>query len=316
MELRDLRCALALRDHGHFGRAAQALGIDRPRLRQQIKALEADLGFDLFHRADGAVRPTPAGRVFLRRVRHALRHLDQAAVEAAEAGRGDAGTLSVGFGGAALAAILPEAVAAFREHYPLVRLELVEAPAAEQVAQVLAGHLDAGLVCGPPPAAAREQLACVPIAHDRLLAAVPDPGTAGAAGAGAGHETDRHGEAGRHAARGPLPLAALAKRPLILTSRNAEPAVAEAALAMCRTAGFEPPGVIEASGLHAMLGLVACGLGVGVGPESMRRLRHDGVALRELSPPGPVLAVHLIHRAGDPAPLLHNFRRIAQIVGR
>ncbi|GAA0382077.1 LysR family transcriptional regulator [Microbispora corallina] len=332
MELRHLRYALALAEHGHVGRAAQALGVHQDWLREQVKALEADVGQELFERAGGGVRPTAAGRVFLRHARDVVRHLELAAAEAADAGRGDGGTLAVGFTGTALAAVLPETVSAFAERRPRVRLELVEAPASEQFAQLMAGHLDAGFVTGPVPAPAREHLASVPLIRERLVAVVSpgSPLTGDAAGAGPWATTERPSGsplAGDAAGAGPwatterpagprrrapVPVAALAGHPLVLTARQAEPALAEAVLAMCRTAGFEPRSIIEASGLHTLLGLVACGLGVGVGPESLRRFGYAGVEVLDLAPPAPLVAVHLVHRAADTDAVLHEFRRTAE----
>ncbi|ETK37035.1 LysR family transcriptional regulator [Microbispora sp. ATCC PTA-5024] len=349
MELRHLRYALALAEHGHVGRTAQALGVHQEWLREQVKALEADVGQELFERAGGGVRPTAAGRVFLRHARDVVRHLELAAAEAADAGRGDGGTLAVGFTGTALAAVLPEAVSAFAERRPRVRLELVEAPASEQFAQLMAGHLDAGFVTGPVPAPAREHLASVPLIRERLVAVVPagsplagdagagpwttadrpalasDAAEAGpsttadrpsgsplagdARGAGPWATTDRPGGTRR---RAPIPVAALAGHPLVLTARQAEPALADAVLAMCRTAGFEPRSIVEASGLHTLLGLVACGLGVGLGPESLRRFGYAGVEVLDLAPAAPLVAVHLVHRAADTDAVLHEFRRTAE----
>jgi DNA-binding transcriptional LysR family regulator len=248
----------------------------------------------------------------------------------------DGGSLAVGFAGTALTAVLPEALTAFGRRRPRVRLELVEAPAAEQIAQLLAGHLDVGFFCGPVPGPAREHLMSVSLTRDRLVAAVPDgsPLTWSRPGAVTGYAgptplwADHGGQASGAAGNGhlhrhldqpsplnqPLPLAALAGQPLILSSRQAEPAMAGAALAMCRTAGFEPITVIEASGPHTLLGLVACGLGVGIGPESMGRLRHEGVTLLELTPPAPVVTVRMVHRAAAAGPALRDFRRTVQAV--
>jgi DNA-binding transcriptional LysR family regulator len=295
MELRHLRYALTLQSHAHFGRAAEALGIQQPPLSQQIKALETELGVKLFDRTSKGVHATAAGQVFLKRATEILGRLELATVEAADAHRGDSGSLAIGFVGTALAAVLPEALTTFAERYPRVNLDLREAPSADQIDQLLDGHLDAGFICGPVPGTARHHLTSVPLTSDHLVAAVPtDSPLAGS----------------------PLAVSSLEGHPLILVSRRTEPAAADAALAMCRTAGFEPHKTTEAGGLHTLLGLVACGLGVGIGPASMQRFRHVGVTLLELTPETPVLNIHLAHRTTNTEAVLGNFRRTVQAAHR
>jgi LysR family transcriptional regulator, hydrogen peroxide-inducible genes activator len=50
MNLRDLRYLLAVAEHGHFGRAAEACSISQPTLSVQVRKLEELLGTALFER--------------------------------------------------------------------------------------------------------------------------------------------------------------------------------------------------------------------------------------------------------------------------
>src|SRR5258708_14378198 len=69
--LRELRAVLAVAELGSFRRAAAELGYTQSALSHQVSALEAALGWPLFHRPGGRapVRLTPAGAAVCRRGR-------------------------------------------------------------------------------------------------------------------------------------------------------------------------------------------------------------------------------------------------------
>lgn len=88
MELRHLRCFMAVAEELHFARAAERLHIDQSPLSRTIKELEEDLGAPLFLRNTRSTRLTRAGKLFLEHMPRVFAALDQAraSVQAASAG--------------------------------------------------------------------------------------------------------------------------------------------------------------------------------------------------------------------------------------
>src|SRR5215471_12392416 len=73
MQLQQLDYVLAVVDEGSFTAAARSRGVTQPSLSQGVRALEAELGVDLFVRAGRPVRLTAAGEAFVEPARRAVR---------------------------------------------------------------------------------------------------------------------------------------------------------------------------------------------------------------------------------------------------
>src|ERR1700751_5659573 len=145
MDLRHLRYFLAVAEEGHFGRAAERLHIVQPALSMQIRALETELGATLFERTSRRVLLTEAGTLFRVEAERTLQQATRAKDVAQRAGRGEVGSVRIGFvGNAAFAGKLASDVSSFKLGYPRVEIELSELPPLRQVEAILSGHLDAG----------------------------------------------------------------------------------------------------------------------------------------------------------------------------
>src|SRR5918993_3371662 len=127
IDLRHLRYFIAVAEEGHITRAAERLGMQQPPLSQQIKAMERQLDVQLFLRKPRGVELTEAGRALLEDAHAMLAHLDRALETPRRTARGEQGRISVGMTPTApFHPLVPRAVRAFREAFPLVSLTLEE----------------------------------------------------------------------------------------------------------------------------------------------------------------------------------------------
>ena len=95
MELRHLRCFVAVAEEGSLTRAAERLRIQQPPLGQQIKDLEYELGVALFDRHPKRIALNSAGEVFLADAQDILKRASQAMEHVRRFDRGESGRLSI-----------------------------------------------------------------------------------------------------------------------------------------------------------------------------------------------------------------------------
>ena len=126
MDLRTMRCFIAVAEHLHFRRAAAHLNMTQPALSLRIRALEKEVGVMLLERDRRSVRLTEGGRAFLDQARVAVRSGADAIARARAAARGEAGRLRFGFTALSSYADMPELVQRFRLARPTVEVELVQ----------------------------------------------------------------------------------------------------------------------------------------------------------------------------------------------
>ncbi len=120
----DLRLFLAAVQAGNYSAAARDLQVNRTTVGRRIQALEHSLGQSLFEQGDSGYQPTRAGRHVLAAGRAMEQAMEQLLAELALAPATLRGPLRV----AAPIGLGPEFMpefAAFRRHYPDIRLELV-----------------------------------------------------------------------------------------------------------------------------------------------------------------------------------------------
>jgi DNA-binding transcriptional LysR family regulator len=113
LDLRLVGYFVAVAEHRHFGRAANALHVAQPSLSRQIRRLEQQIGVRLFDRTPQRTRLTKAGDVFLPRARALLRSATQAVAQARCAAQPS--RITIGY---TTSMIITPAVRALRREHP------------------------------------------------------------------------------------------------------------------------------------------------------------------------------------------------------
>jgi DNA-binding transcriptional LysR family regulator len=145
LELRDLRCFLAVAEERHFGRAAERLYLSQPMVSKAVRRLEQQLGSRLVDRSSLPVSLTPAGEVFRRKTDEAVRLLDDAVADVRHRAHREAGQVRVGYTSGLGPSLVSTAISALHVRHPQLRVQWTSEPTARQVSDVREGALDAGI---------------------------------------------------------------------------------------------------------------------------------------------------------------------------
>jgi LysR family hydrogen peroxide-inducible transcriptional activator len=149
MNLRDLSYLVAVAELRNFSQAADRCSIGQPTLSTQIKKLEDYLGVDLFVREKNNVEVTDTCREILPIARRILDDVQSIRQIAAHAGDRHRNMLSLGAFPSLASYALPEYVFRIKQHYPDLKLQLVEEKTDSLIALLLDKKLDAALLALP-----------------------------------------------------------------------------------------------------------------------------------------------------------------------
>ncbi|MFG3126662.1 LysR family transcriptional regulator [Streptomyces tendae] len=173
VHVRELRYFAAVAEELHFTRAAERLYVSQPALSKQIRALERQLGAELFRRDPQGVSLTEAGAALLPHARRVLADWTEgaAAVEAARAAR--RGTLVVGMSTSpGRGGLLPAIRSRFTAAHPEAVLRLRQMTWEDPTAGLSDGTADVAYVWLPLPDA--DRYAWTVVAEEPRLVALPD----------------------------------------------------------------------------------------------------------------------------------------------
>lgn len=263
MDFRQFRTFVTAAEELHLGRAAERLGIAQPAVTQQIKVLEAQLGFKVFHRVRRGIELTEAGQVFLEQARLALAKAEAAVLAGRRASRGELGKLCVAYAHSAiLEPELPALLKRFSEARPEVELELLDLGVQAQLDALSDERIDVAFLRSPPgPLPANLRVA--PFSRTPLDLVLPRTHPA--------------------ARRRTIALRDLAEERFIIVDDPPGIGLGHRVLSLCRENGFEPLAVLRTTDAISIVSLAAAGFGVGLVPRSLARFGVDGAIFKTVA---------------------------------
>lgn len=252
---------------GGFTRAAEALDLTQPTVSTQIDALETELGVKLFDRVGRGATLTAAGEIVLGAANEMLASVEQMRQGLAQLQGLARGTLKLGASLVVGIYLLPTILGQFKRAHPNIGVALRIEYAHHIITEVLAGHVDLGIV-GEGLPITDERLTVNPILKDELVVIVP-PGHA-------------------WAERRSVTPAMIAREPFVLPGKDL--ATAAFILREVQAAGIKLDVAFEFGNMEAAKRAVEAGLGVSiisrcavleeVAAGRLRAMRLSGVPLQ------------------------------------
>src|SRR5919106_863579 len=276
--LKQLQYLVALKDHGHFGRAADSCFVTQSPLSAGIKELESLIGVTLVERNRRVVRFTPLGERVAEKAQRILRETEDLGDMVRAAGKPLAGELRMGVIPTIAPFLLPALLPRLRRQWPDLRLYLREETSQAACESLHRGQLDCVLLALP---FACGEVDSAKLLDDRLMIAFP-PGAA-----------DRMPEA--------VPPAAIDPSKLLLLEDGH--CLKDHVLSACNRPELRAEASILGTSLHTLVQMVDNGLGMTLVPEMAVEaglLENTGVVVRLLDAAHPTRQIALVWRKGSP----------------
>ncbi|KJV24822.1 transcriptional regulator [Aquitalea magnusonii] len=291
IDLRQLRYFLAVSEELSFGRAARRLHISQPPLSRQIRQLEDQLGVELFQRNKAGVTLTQAGAAFLPEVRRTLAQAEKAIAVARATRDSNGGQFVVGYTTVFDRSTIPDVLDQLRPHFPHWRITSKGKHSISLVRDIKSGAMDAAFIGLHSDA---QGLTVETIVEESFVVAL----------------SSKH----RLAQKRRLCFKDLDGEPIFWFERRLNPGFYDHCQAFFEKIGFKPSTIAEPADHHIMLGLISEGQGIALIPMSMRKVKYQGVAFREINEDREKLSIGIgvAYSEHNQSPVLHTFLELVR----
>ena len=288
MELRTLHYFTVVAQELNITRAAEKLNMSQPPLSNQIKALEEELGVQLFIRGKRRLELTEEGGLLLRRAVQIQELADKTRQEIASLREGMTGVIYLSMVEGRAPFLAARWIAGFREEFPLVRYNLWNGSSDDVLDRLHKGLADLAVIAAPYDT---EHLEGFPVGREPWIAMLhPDHPLAQPIG-----DT--------------IPLSSLAGEPLIVPSRKSR---VDAIRRWFGEVGAEPHILCEMSNYMDAAALTSQGVGISIFPQTVDVSNGLVVSKVVIQPSRQVEYILVWNRGQPPSGLTRKFIHFVQ----
>lgn len=273
MNTRDFEYLIALSEHHHFGKAAEACFVSQPALSMQIQRLEASLGVKLLERNNKSVLLTDIGFAITERAKQILAQINEIRDLAKLSTDPYSGALTLGVIPTLGPYLLPLILPALSKKFPKLHFYLVEEQTAVLIQKLKMGSLDAALMAQPIE---ETSFSCADLFAEEFLVAV----------------------ANKHplAQQKTIGAADLERQNLLLLEEGH--CMRGQTLDLCHKMHVNPMQNFRATSLETLRQMVATGNSVTLMPK-LAQQPHDGITYIPFNGPQPTRSIGLFWRSSS-----------------
>ena len=288
MELRTLHYFTVVAQELNITRAAEKLNMSQPPLSNQIKALEEELGVQLFIRGKRRLELPEEGGLLLRRAVQIQELADKTRQEIASLREGMTGVIYLSMVEGRAPFLAARWIAGFREEFPLVRYNLWNGSSDDVLDRLHKGLADLAVIAAPYDT---EHLEGFPVGREPWIAMLhPDHPLAQPIG-----DT--------------IPLSSLVGEPLIVPSRKSR---VDAIRRWFEEVGAEPHILCEMSNYMDAAALTSQGVGISIFPQTVDVSNGLVVSKVVIQPSRQVEYILVWNRGQPPSGLTREFIHFVQ----
>jgi LysR family hydrogen peroxide-inducible transcriptional activator len=271
MNLRDLRYIVAVADLKNFSKAAERCNVSQPTLSNQIRKLEEMLSTTIFERTNKRVMLTDIGEKIILSARRLLREEDTIRSIAELARDPFAGVFRLGAFPTLSTYIFPDIVPTIRQHFPKLKLVLIEEKTDQLLEHLRQGTLDAALLALPLH---DDSLQTSVLFKDEFVLAVPEH-----------HPLSNHSQ---------IDYNDILNYKLLLLEEGH--CLRDQALDICHITGLAQETDFRATGLETLRQMVKAGTGITLMPRIAIRPDEDHICYIPFTDPIPTRTIGLVWR--------------------
>ncbi len=293
MNIRDLKYLIAVADHNHFGKAAEACFVSQPALSMQIKKLEESLGVILIERTNKRIFFTEIGKLIVQQARDILFRVETLEEIANQSKDPFCGELHLGIIPTLAPYLLPLIIPGLSTLFPKLTLYLVEETTLNLLTKLNEGKLDGALLALPTEG----DFSVHPLFDEEFVLAVPLE-----------HPL---------AKQKTVNFSDLENKTLLLLEDGH--CLRDQALAVCHRANASESNNFRATSLETLRHMVASGVGITLMPKLSCR-SNDGVCYLPFASPIPQRTIALIWRESTAKKILlehlaEHIKKVSRVGG-